>query len=54
MRKPTERCAQGIKLDRAKKDTAAQLRAERDLDRQPSPDQEPLFALDELKGGGDG
>lgn len=54
MRKPAERCITGIKLAREKKDTAAQLKAERELDRQPAPDQEPLFAPDEVNGDGDG
>jgi len=36
-------CEAGLPILQAKLDAAAELKRNRDLDRQPNPDQEPLF-----------
>jgi hypothetical protein len=39
----TELCAEGDRLLRAKRESTRKLERERELDRLPAPDQEPLF-----------
>jgi hypothetical protein len=45
-RHPDDRCAEGRELDAAKRETAARLRQERELDKAPIPGQEALFDIE--------
>jgi len=47
-RQPESRCDAGRELDKARRETAAQLKRERDLDKLPIPGQEPLFEVAEV------
>ena len=45
-RDPAGRCADGVRLADAKREAAARLRKERELDKMPNPDQAPLFDME--------
>lgn len=47
-RRPEDRCGAGREMDKIRRETAARLKRERDLDKLPIPGQEPLSEVAEV------